>query len=142
VLLWSVSPTFESLQEIAIGILGNMACTPSVCDSMADSLPLVSLSLCLLSNSDTPTLVETTRFLNTILSSEKCRKVWLAAWKEDPDPKTQIMFILRSSINSKHTALLLSWMVCNCKQSYTLKRESLSGVPCKKDLMFVTSEHI
>ena len=29
------------LQEIAVGILGNMACTQSVCDSMADSSVLV-----------------------------------------------------------------------------------------------------
>lgn len=60
-----------------------------------------NLSLCLLSNTDAPTLVEATRFLNTVLSNEKCQSVWLKAWSEDSLYKDNIAFILQSSVNSE-----------------------------------------
>ena len=61
------------------------------------------LSLCLLSNSDTPTLVELTRLLGTVLSNEQSRHIWLKAWSAELDYREKIMFILSSSVNSEST---------------------------------------
>ena len=70
------------------------------------------ISLCLLTYSDAPTLVEATRFLSTVLSNDKCKDVWLKAWNSDLQYGENIVFILRSSVNSKYMYTVLMNVRC------------------------------
>lgn len=84
--------------EIAIGILGNLACHPAIGEQMAACEDLVHMSLLLLDSPDPPTLVEASRFLSTVLSCSATKSTWLAAIEDSSDSLCDsITFILNSS---------------------------------------------
>ncbi|KAK7481848.1 hypothetical protein BaRGS_00026874, partial [Batillaria attramentaria] len=85
--------------EICVGILGNMACDQQVCEEIANNEKLVHLVLELLSNSDPPTLVETTRLLYTSLSTKSVSHFWLEAVSQAEGFKEQVAFLFHSSTN-------------------------------------------
>ncbi|XP_013421718.1 protein saal1 [Lingula anatina] len=87
------------ITEICVGILGNMVCDPNASKTMSENSKLIELSLLLLESPDSPTLVETTRFLHTCLSSS-CPEPWITAIKESEQVMESVTFIFKSSTNN------------------------------------------
>lgn len=97
ILLKSKSPR---LNEIVIGILGNMACTSESCQALSTENEMRALAISLLSCRDTPTLIQVVRLINTCLMYEDCRDMWLNTIESQLDNILQdIVFILNSSTN-------------------------------------------
>lgn len=65
------------LTEICVGILGNMACFPETCLHLSSNKDLGEVLLLLLSDTDPPTLLETSRLLLTCLSQAEAMSMWL-----------------------------------------------------------------
>lgn len=100
--------------EICVGILGNMACEPSVCTTMAENQKFVKLMLDMLETRDAPTLVENTRLLSTCLANRETRRSWVRAIQRSEDVLSHLMFIFSSSTNTdllKNTADLVATLL-------------------------------
>lgn len=88
------------LTEIAVGVLGNMACTHEACDSITSNKEIQKVVLSLLSCRDSPTLVEVGRLITTCLADDQCKTVWLDFMESImPQYMSDICFILNSSSN-------------------------------------------
>ncbi|XP_072172184.1 LOW QUALITY PROTEIN: protein saal1-like [Diadema setosum] len=87
------------ITEICMGVLGNMACSPAIRQDFSKKQQLIDLSFALLSGSDSPTMVETSRLIYTCLNDEECAPAWLETVKKDEEILKSIIFILHSSTN-------------------------------------------
>lgn len=80
-----------------VGILGNLACHSEILNSIASDDELVSLVLGLLSNTDSPTVIQCVRLLDILLRATEKGKISTLArsyeiWKD-------LSFILKNSLN-------------------------------------------
>ncbi|NWR71932.1 SAAL1 protein, partial [Centropus unirufus] len=87
------------LTEICVGILGNMACFQDICMSISKDENLGQVLLQRLCDSDSPTLLETSRLLLTCLSQPEVANVWVERIRENPSVYDCICFIMSSSTN-------------------------------------------
>ncbi|NWH85826.1 SAAL1 protein, partial [Aegithalos caudatus] len=87
------------LTEICVGILGNMACFQDICMSISKDENLGQLLLQRLCDSDSPTLLETSRLLLTCLSQPEVANVWVERIRENPSVYDCVCFIMSSSTN-------------------------------------------
>ncbi|NWH66886.1 SAAL1 protein, partial [Geococcyx californianus] len=87
------------LTEICMGILGNMACFQDICMSISKDENLGEVLLQRLCDSDSPTLLETNRFLLTCLSQPEVANVWVERIRENPSVYDCVCFIMTSSTN-------------------------------------------
>ncbi|NXI86561.1 SAAL1 protein, partial [Rhipidura dahli] len=87
------------LTEICVGILGNMACFQDICMSISKDENLGQVLLQRLCDSDSPTLLETSRLLLTCLSQPEVANVWVERIRENPSVFDCICFIMSSSTN-------------------------------------------
>ena len=84
------------LQEILLGIVGNMSCVQSVQERIAQDAELVELLLDLLSLPDALSLLQLTRLLQTCFSNTWTKHLCPAdKWT------SSVVFILASSTNSQ-----------------------------------------
>lgn len=100
--------------EICVGILGNMACEPTVCKAMSENFKFIALVLALLEVRDARTLVETMRLIFTSLSNTGTRGPWIRAIQRSEDVLNHIIFIFSSSTNCdllKNTADLVDTLL-------------------------------
>lgn len=87
------------LTEIAVGILGNIACFPETCLTLSKNDDLGAVLLLLLGDTDPPTLLETCRLLLTCVSQQEVCSLWLARMQQQPSVCTNLCFIMSSSTN-------------------------------------------
>ncbi|XP_068050138.1 protein SAAL1 [Anomalospiza imberbis] len=87
------------LTEICVGILGNMACFQDICMSISKDENLGQVLLQRLCDSDSPTLLETSRLLLTCLSQPEVASVWVERIRENPSVYDCVCFIMSSSTN-------------------------------------------
>ncbi|NXM74632.1 SAAL1 protein, partial [Serilophus lunatus] len=87
------------LTEICVGILGNMACFQDICMSISKDENLGQVLLQRLCDSDSPTLLETSRLLLTCLSQPEVATVWVERIRENPSVYDCVCFIMSSSTN-------------------------------------------
>ncbi|KAM6393634.1 protein SAAL1 isoform 2-T2 [Pluvialis apricaria] len=87
------------LTEICVGILGNMACFQDICMSISKDENLGQVLLQRLCDSDSPTLLETSRLLLTCLSQPEVANVWVERIRENPSVYDCVCFIMSSSTN-------------------------------------------
>ncbi|NXL02780.1 SAAL1 protein, partial [Mesembrinibis cayennensis] len=87
------------LTEICVGILGNMACFQDICMSISKDENLGQMLLQRLCDSDSPTLLETSRLLLTCLSQPEVANVWVERIRENPSVYDCVCFIMSSSTN-------------------------------------------
>ncbi|XP_073460212.1 protein SAAL1 [Aquarana catesbeiana] len=87
------------LTEICVGILGNMACFPETCLHLSSNKDLGEVLLLLLSDTDPPTLLETSRLLLTCLSQAEAMSMWLERIRKHPSVRDNLCFIMNSSTN-------------------------------------------
>ncbi|XP_067152151.1 protein SAAL1 isoform X2 [Apteryx mantelli] len=87
------------LTEICVGILGNMACFQDICMSISKDENLGQVLLQRLCDSDSPTLLETSRLLLTCLSQPEVANVWVERIRESPSVYDCVCFIMSSSTN-------------------------------------------
>ncbi|XP_061466205.1 protein SAAL1 isoform X2 [Rhineura floridana] len=87
------------LTEICVGILGNMACCQDVCMSISKDENLGQMVLQRLCDSDSPTLLETSRLLLTCLCQTDVASIWVETIRESPSVYDCICFIMSSSTN-------------------------------------------
>ncbi|NWH76206.1 SAAL1 protein, partial [Piaya cayana] len=87
------------LTEICVGILGNMACFQDICMSISKDENLGQMLLQRLCDSDSPTLLETSRLLLTCLSQPEVASVWVERIRENPSVYDCVCFIMSSSTN-------------------------------------------
>ncbi|NXH17164.1 SAAL1 protein, partial [Bucco capensis] len=92
------------LTEICVGILGNMACFQDICMSISKDENLGQVLLQRLCDSDSPTLLETSRLLLTCLSQPEVANVWVERIRENPSVYDCVCFIMSSST---HVGLLV-----------------------------------
>ncbi|XP_072040370.1 protein saal1-like [Amphiura filiformis] len=86
--------------EIAMGILGNMACSPPIALNFSENKQLRDLVLATLGSSDARTLIETTRLITTCLSMQASQELWLSAISiGEKEVFDKLCFILQSSTN-------------------------------------------
>ncbi|NWH54929.1 SAAL1 protein, partial [Fregata magnificens] len=85
--------------EICVGILGNMACFQDICMSISKDEHLGQVLLQRLCDSDSPTLLETSRLLLTCLSQPEVANVWVERIRENPSVYDCVCFIMSSSTN-------------------------------------------
>lgn len=82
-----------------MGILGNMACFQDICMSISKDENLGQVLLQRLCDSDSPTLLETSRLLLTCLSQPEVANVWVERIRENPSVYDCVCFIMSSSTN-------------------------------------------
>ncbi|XP_042300777.1 protein SAAL1 [Sceloporus undulatus] len=87
------------LTEICVGILGNMACCQEVCMSISNDENLGQMVLQRLCDSDSPTLLETSRLLLTCLCQSEVADIWVKRIRENPLVYDCTCFIMSSSTN-------------------------------------------
>ncbi|NWS94277.1 SAAL1 protein, partial [Mionectes macconnelli] len=87
------------LTEICVGILGNMACFQDICMSISKDENLGQVLLQRLCDSDSSTLLETSRLLLTCLSQPEVANVWVERIRENPSVYDCVCFIMSSSTN-------------------------------------------
>ncbi|XP_030416384.1 protein SAAL1 isoform X1 [Gopherus evgoodei] len=87
------------LIEICVGILGNMACFQDICMSISRDDNLGQMLLQHLCDSDSPTLLETSRLLLTCLSQAEVANIWVERIRENPSVYDCVCFIMSSSTN-------------------------------------------
>ncbi|KAF7245429.1 Protein SAAL1 [Varanus komodoensis] len=87
------------LIEICVGILGNMACCQDICMSISKKEVLGQMVLQRLCDSDSPTLLETSRLLLTCLCQSEVASIWVERIQESPSVYDCICFIMSSSTN-------------------------------------------
>ncbi|XP_025057912.1 protein SAAL1 isoform X2 [Alligator sinensis] len=87
------------LTEICVGILGNMACFQDICMSISKDENLGQVLLQRLCDSDSPTLLETSRLLLTCLSQPDVANIWVERIRENPSVYDCVCFIMSSSTN-------------------------------------------
>ncbi|XP_066490346.1 protein SAAL1 [Tiliqua scincoides] len=87
------------LTEICVGILGNMACCQDVCMTISKDENLGQMVLQRLCDSDSPTLLETSRLLMTCLCQTEVANIWVERIRESPSVYDCICFIMSSSTN-------------------------------------------
>uniref|UniRef100_A0A672TR53 Serum amyloid A like 1 n=1 Tax=Strigops habroptila TaxID=2489341 RepID=A0A672TR53_STRHB len=87
------------LTEICVGILGNMACFQDICMSISKDENLGQVLLQRLCDSDSPTLLETSRLLLTCLSQPEVANIWVERIRENPSVYDCVCFIMSSSTN-------------------------------------------
>ncbi|XP_065259741.1 protein SAAL1 [Emys orbicularis] len=87
------------LIEICVGILGNMACFQDICMSISKDDNLGQMLLQHLCDSDSPTLLETSRLLLTCLSQAEVANIWVERIRENPSVYDCVCFIMSSSTN-------------------------------------------
>ncbi|KAM8807126.1 LOW QUALITY PROTEIN: protein SAAL1 [Eudromia elegans] len=87
------------LIEICVGILGNMACFQDICMSISKDENLGQVLLQRLCDSDSPTLLETSRLLLTCLSQPEAANIWVERIRESPSVYDCVCFIMSSSTN-------------------------------------------
>lgn len=87
------------LTEIAVGILGNIACFPETCLTLSQNDDLGAVLLLLLGDADPPTLLETCRLLLTCLSQQGVCSLWLERMQQQPSVCSNLCFIMSSSTN-------------------------------------------
>lgn len=89
------------LTEIALGILGNIACFPETCLTLSHNEDLGAVLLLLLGDTDPPTLLETCRLLLTCVSQQNVRSLWLERMRQQPSVCSNLCFIMSSSTNTE-----------------------------------------
>lgn len=89
------------LTEIALGILGNIACFPDTCLTLSQNEDLGEVLLLLLGDTDPPTLLETCRLLLTCVSQPDVRSLWLERMQHQPSVCSNLCFIMSSSTNTE-----------------------------------------
>lgn len=87
------------LTEIAVGILGNIACFPVTCLTLSQNDDLGAVLLLLLGDTDPPTLLETCRLLLTCVSQQEVCSLWLERMRQQPSVCSNLCFIMSSSTN-------------------------------------------
>ncbi|NWS65862.1 SAAL1 protein, partial [Crotophaga sulcirostris] len=87
------------LTEICMGILGNMACFQDICLSISKDENLGQVLLQRLCDSDSPTLLETSRLLLTCLSQPEVANVWVERIRKNPSVYDCVCFIMSFSTN-------------------------------------------
>ncbi|XP_053576636.1 LOW QUALITY PROTEIN: protein SAAL1 [Bombina bombina] len=87
------------LTEICVGILGNMACFPETCLVISNNEDLGNVLLLLLSDSDPPTLLETSRLLLTCVSQVDTASTWVQRIRKQSSVRESLCFIMSSSTN-------------------------------------------
>ncbi|KAM4665292.1 protein SAAL1 [Amazona ochrocephala] len=87
------------LTEICVGILGNMACFQDICMSISKDENLGQVLLQRLCDTDSPTLLETSRLLLTCLSQPEVASIWVERIRENPSVYDCVCFIMSSSTN-------------------------------------------
>ncbi|XP_034976493.2 protein SAAL1 [Zootoca vivipara] len=87
------------LTEICVGILGNMACCPDICLSISKHENLGQMVLQRLCDSDSPTLLETSRLLLTCLCHSEAANIWVERIRQSPSVYDCVCFIMSSSTN-------------------------------------------
>ncbi|OXB74143.1 UNVERIFIED_CONTAM: hypothetical protein H355_004480 [Colinus virginianus] len=87
------------LTEICVGILGNMACFQDICMSISKDENLGQVLLQRLCDSDSPTLLETSRLLLTCLSQPEVANIWVERIRDSPSVYDCVCFIMSSSTN-------------------------------------------
>ncbi|KAJ6665032.1 hypothetical protein lerEdw1_005263 [Lerista edwardsae] len=87
------------LTEICVGILGNMACCQDICMTISKDENLGQMVLQRLCDSDSPTLLETSRLLMTCLCQTEVANIWVERIRENPSVYDCICFIMSSSTN-------------------------------------------
>lgn len=89
------------LTEIAVGILGNIACFPETCSTLSQNDDLGAVLLLLLGDTDPPTLLETCRLLLTCVSQQEVCSLWLERMQQQPSVCSNLCFIMSSSTNAE-----------------------------------------
>lgn len=89
------------LTEIAVGILGNIACFPETCLTLSQNDDLGAVLLLLLGDTDPPTLLETCRLLVTCVSQQEVCSLWLERMQQQPSVCSNLCFIMSSSTNTE-----------------------------------------
>lgn len=89
------------LTEIAVGILGNIACFPETRLTLSQNDDLGAVLLLLLGDTDPPTLLETCRLLLTCVSQQEVCSLWLERMQQQPSVCTNLCFIMSSSTNAE-----------------------------------------
>lgn len=89
------------LTEIAVGILGNIACFPMTCLTLSQNDDLGAVLLLLLGDTDPPTLLETCRLLLTCVSQQEVCSLWLERMRQQPSVCSNLCFIMSSSTNTE-----------------------------------------
>ncbi|KAM6465663.1 protein SAAL1 isoform 1-T5 [Liasis olivaceus] len=87
------------LAEICVGILGNMACCQDTCVSISKDENLGQIVLQRLCDSDSPTLLETSRLLFTCLCQSEVANIWVERIRQSPCFFDCVCFIMSSSTN-------------------------------------------
>ncbi|ETE69607.1 Protein SAAL1, partial [Ophiophagus hannah] len=87
------------LTEICVGILGNMACCQDTCISISKDENLGQIVLHRLCDSDSPTLLETSRLLLTCLCQSEVANIWVERIRQNPSVYNCFCFIMSSSTN-------------------------------------------
>ncbi|CAI5763311.1 protein SAAL1 [Podarcis lilfordi] len=87
------------LTEICVGILGNMACCQDICLSISKHENLGQMVLQRLCDSDSPTLLETSRLLLTCLCHSEVANIWVERIRQSPSVYDCVCFIMSSSTN-------------------------------------------
>ncbi|XP_015681632.1 protein SAAL1 isoform X2 [Protobothrops mucrosquamatus] len=91
------------LTEICVGILGNMACCQDICISVSKDENLGQIVLHRLCDSDSPTLLETSRLLLTCLCQSEVANIWVERIRQSPSVYNCFCFIMSSSTNEQPT---------------------------------------
>uniref|UniRef100_A0A8C5SIH3 Serum amyloid A like 1 n=1 Tax=Laticauda laticaudata TaxID=8630 RepID=A0A8C5SIH3_LATLA len=86
-------------KEICVGILGNMACCQDTCLSISKDENLGQIVLHHLCDSDSPTLLETSRLLLTCLCQSEVANIWVERIRQSPSVYNCFCFIMSSSTN-------------------------------------------
>lgn len=100
--------------EICVGILGNMACEPNVCQKMSENHKFIDLVLDMMETRDGRTLVENTRLIAACLANTGARGPWIRAIKRSEEVLNHLKFIFSSSTNCdllKNTAELVDTLL-------------------------------
>ncbi|XP_069019553.1 protein saal1 [Embiotoca jacksoni] len=88
------------LTEIGVGILGNIACFPDTCVTLSQNEDLGAVLLLLLGDTDSPTLLETSRLLLTCVSQKDVCSLWLQRIRQQTSVCANLCFIMCSSTNT------------------------------------------
>ncbi|KAG8438417.1 hypothetical protein GDO86_008917 [Hymenochirus boettgeri] len=87
------------LTEICVGILGNMACFQEPCLVISKNDDLGEVLLMLLSDTDPPTLLETSRLILTCLKQAEVSGTWADRISKAQSVRDNLCFIMTSSTN-------------------------------------------
>ncbi|XP_076450782.1 uncharacterized protein LOC143286837 [Babylonia areolata] len=89
------------INELCIGMLGNICTDRQCCVTVSENEDLVKLTCAILSNIefDAPTLKETIRLIVTCLGVPEVRPTWLQAILDTPDVISLLLFVLESSVD-------------------------------------------